>query len=215
MLKRLIIHKEYAQRIHKVRWTVWFEPGVNLLVGPNGSGKSTVLECLRHEVLIKEKKDPWGAKSRDQVRHASWALWPGGEDLRIMVFDFEKDNPRVGESGSLMDLASFRHMAMKWRYAVKSHGEFTRDVLQELEEKRAKYKGRLFVVMDEPEQALDLEGLRMLHKVLTGRGKRYRVAQAIVATHHPFLMADPSFNIIETEPGYHKHMMQAMKKAAQ
>lgn len=211
MLRRLVLHKEYAQRVGKTRWTVWFEPGVNLLVGPNGSGKSTVIECLRKEVLVKEKKDKWGTKLRDQKRHATWHLYPGGEDLHILYFDFEKDNPRVGESGSLMDLASFRRMDMKWRYAMKSHGQFTRDVLAEFEEKRAKTKGRVFVVMDEPEQALDLDGLRKLHASLTGKKGRHPVTQAIIATHHPFLMADAAFNIIETDPGYHKYMMQAMK----
>lgn len=201
-LTKLILHKRYADRIGKQRWTLRFEPGVNLLIGPNGSGKSTVIECLQREVLVKEKKDRWGHKERDQKRYATYDF--EGDPMPIFYFDFEKDNPRVGEIGSLEDLGAIKRMSMSWKYKALSHGQFTKDVLKELQAKASTGR-RPFVVMDEPEQALDLDGLRDLHKILTTIPM-----QAVVATHHPFIIADPTFNCIETRPGYRDEVMAAL-----
>lgn len=202
-LTKLILHKRYAGRIDKARWTLRFEPGVNLLIGPNGSGKSTVIECLKREVLVAKKKDRWGYDEKDQKRYATWYI--EGPPMPIFYFDFEKDNPRVGDIGSLDDITAFKRMSMKWTYESKSHGQFTRDVLKELEEKASKDGRTAFVVMDEPEQALDLDNLRALHRILTTVPM-----QAVVATHCPFLIADPSFNCIETRPGYRDEVMAAL-----
>jgi len=205
-LTKLILHKRYAERIGKKRWTLRFAPGVNLLIGPNGSGKSTVVECLREEVLVKEKRDRWGGLKRDQKRYATWDF--DGGPMPIFYFDFEKDNPRVGEIGSLEDFGAIKRMSMSWKYKALSHGQFTKDVLKELETKAS--NGKMpFVVMDEPEQALDLDGLRQLHRVLT-----VIPMQGVVATHHPFLIADPSFNCIETRAGYRDEVLAALRNVA-
>lgn len=206
-LDKLILHQEYAQRFGRRTITLHFKPGVNLLVGPNGSGKSTIIECLRHEVLVKEKRDEWGEKKKVQKRHAKWTFT--GVPLDVLYFDFEKDNPRIGRGDGTMSMQDLRRMQMRWRYSSRSHGEFTRDVLKDMDAKIDKHKGRVFIVLDEPEQALDLDGIRMLHSILTKR-TTYAPRQAVIATHHPFLMADPSVNVIEMKEGYRQDVLDAI-----
>lgn len=210
-LDKLIIHRQYAERLKKRTLTLRFKPGINLLIGPNGSGKSTIVECIRKEVLPKkkEKDDPWSKKEPE--RHATWTFT--GKPLAVLVFDFEKDNPRLSGPGWIDDLSSIRRMQMHWTYKAKSHGEFTRDVLQELDLKLMAAKGKMFVLMDEPEQALDLGGMRLLHHYLAKR--RHAIAQAIIATHHPFLIADPTFNVIEMKKSYRGEILRAIKSVAE
>jgi len=208
-LQKLTIFGHYAKRLGRSRITLRFKPGVTLLVGPNGSGKSTVIECLRREVLAKVKTNEWGDRAKDQKRYASWDV-VGETPLPPFYFDFEKDNPRVGGSDGTMSLADIRRMQMRWKYAGRSHGQFTKDVLAELESKLISKKGLAFVLIDEPEQALDLEGMRGLHSIL----RRTDLAQAIVATHHPFLIAEPAFNCVEMRAGYRNEVVDSILKAA-
>jgi predicted ATPase len=208
-MSRLTIFGDYAERLGRRRLTIRLKPGVNLLVGPNGSGKSTIIDCLRWEVLAKEKKDELGGKLKNQRRYASWDY--KGPPLGVLYFDFEKDNPRVSSPSFIDDLASIRRMQRGWFYKKKSHGEFTRDVLADLDTRVLKANGKRFVVIDEPEQALDLGGMRLLHELLAR--PKPALAQAVIATHHPFLMASPAFNIVELKKGYHREMMMALQSA--
>jgi predicted ATPase len=204
----LTLLKPYASRIGRTRWTVKFAPGVNVLVGPNGSGKSTILEAIRKEILTKEKKDEYGHKLKDQKRHATHVF--EGKPMEVFAFDFEKQNPRVDKgNGWLESIEDIRKMSMRWKYASTSHGECTKDILKELDAKLTKAKDPCFVMMDEPEQALDLNGMRELHRILSGH-----TVQAVVATHHPFLMADRGFHAIETWPHYREEVMEALLEVA-
>lgn len=204
----LMLLKPYAQRIGRTRWTVKFGPGVNILIGPNGSGKSTILEAIRTEILTKEKKDEWGTKLKDQTRHAKHVF--EGKPMEVFAFDFEKQNPRVDKGRGFIDsMDDIRKMSMRWKYAMTSHGECTKDVLKEMDAKLAKAKSPCFVMLDEPEQALDLDGMRELHRILMSHP-----VQAVVATHHPFLMAERTFHAIETCKGYRAEVMTALLKVA-
>ncbi len=53
------------------------------------------------------------------------------------------------------------------------------------------------ILIDEPEQGLDLDGIVYLRDLL-----RDAKAQFIIATHCPFLVLDPRFNVVEMHLGY-------------
>jgi predicted ATPase len=157
-----------------------FKPGINLLVGPNGSGKSTILKLLRR-------------------RHPEVTYTFHGR-IETRAFDFEKDNPR-GKGSLGRDNDSF-HLGLAMM--LSSHGEAVKAILSYL--KNPEVEG-LLLLLDEPEQALDLTGLQELVEIL----KTTPAHQAIVVTHSPFLMLQPGFNVVEMEDGYRYRVRKGLK----
>lgn len=202
MLMSLTVRGHWAKRVHRRVIHFTFERGVTLLIGPNGSGKSTVLECLRSDMLAKD-----GPRKKAD-RASEWLI--KGQPLKVMNIDFEQDNPRVNKGG-IMDLADIVRMQRHFTTRGMSHGEVTRKILAEFDTKLESDTG-YFVMFDEPEQALDLGGLRLLHQYLVKKRKKWH--QMLISTHHPFLIAEPRFNIIEMVPGYRKEVLKALYEAS-
>lgn len=160
--------------------TFKFEPGVNLLVGPNGSGKSTILSALTQP-------------------NASAKYETSGE-IRTWFLDFEKSNPRVKSN-----LAYSKNIRFDIACHFKSHGEVVQALLSTLSD--PEMKGRLALV-DEPDMALDLPGIKKLQKALAN----CQASQIIVACHSPFLMLCGKFNVVEMRPGYLDKVRKALKQ---
>ena len=147
-----------------------FEPGPNLLIGPNGSGKSTLFEILTH-------------KPKDAQKLADITIAKGN----FFAFDFEKQNPRKKNY--------FDHPAdVLMRF--KSHGESNKAILGMLKTDECK---DCILFLDEPEQALDVQGITDFIKIV----KITQASQIIIITHHPFLIMNPIFNIVELVDGYY------------
>ena len=146
---------------------------VTFLCGPNGSGKSTLLGAFERFVCTDE---PWTAETVP-VRVE------GSMHGTVCFFSMEKDNPRMRRdtgSGGMAEVA----FVINSRY--QSHGQSNYGVLEDL---LLKSKHAL-IVLDEPESALDLDGLLWLRETLLKTDK-----QVIVATHSPLLLA------LHAEPG--------------
>jgi predicted ATPase len=160
------------------RKTISFEPGINLLIGPNGSGKSTILRSIRDW----KREKPFPKVSYN----------PG----RLFSFDFEKDNPRT--KGHFGNDFEFQVASM-----FSSHGETTKGLLHFLVD--SKSENAVFL-LDEPEQALDIDGLNNLVSDL----KISSASQIIIATHSPFLILQKEFHVIEIIKGYRKKIRDAL-----
>lgn len=151
-----------------------FGPYLNLLAGPNGSGKSTILRVVRDETF--------GDNNGCQVHRT------GERNLEWVAFDSEQDNTRArGGMGPL-----------QFVNAAGSHGEVQKRTYHYISER---LQPGMLMLLDEPEAAMDLDGVNRLSGIITAR----KDVQWVVATHSPFLwgMARlPGAKLIELRPGY-------------
>ena len=189
MILSVQLTERYAERVGATdERTITFESGINLLVGPNGSGKSTVIEAMMNATEGHES----GAGNKGVVVATSGRI--SGH-----FFDFEKGNLRTKATMSQGDLF-FVQLGSKMR----SHGEMNRFVARGLLDERKVEGGAVF--LDEPDQALDFDGVVQLVSWL----RDCKAAQAIVAVHHPLLVLQPDFNVIEMREGYRDEMAAAL-----
>ncbi len=153
------------------------------MVGPNGSGKSTILRVLRDR--------DWAAMMDCEI----WKELDGNVDW--VAFDGEQDNPRFRKGGGPLQFVS----------TVGSHGEVQKRVLAFL-------NGRVYpgmaVLMDEPEAALDTDGVRLLFALVQQR----QDLQWIIASHHPLVWKLPGARVIELTPGHVQETMAVWKQIA-
>lgn len=178
---RVVLSRHFASRLGKKQKTFRFKPGVNILAGPNGSGKSTILEAIQDYVH----------HQKDTSRRKRLAVRVDVDPGPYLRFDFEHDNPRIQSAFS----ESSAGMLVQLKSHFVSHGEMTNRLIGYL---ATDPKPGSCVCLDEPEQALDMEGIRTLVRTL----KRSKANQVIVATHAPALILEPAFNIIELRKGY-------------
>lgn len=82
-----------------------------------------------------------------------------------------------------------------------SHGESNKQIIKMMLEKEAE---NCIFFLDEPEQALDIDGLKMLLETI----KKSKASQTIVITHHPFIILDSIFNVVEMSEGYYDKIIK-------
>lgn len=148
-----------------------FGPNVNVLAGPNGSGKSTILRALR---------------DRNWANEQGCEIWVEGEgNVDWVAFDAEQDNPRArGGTGPLQFLDH-----------IGSHGQVQQRVWKFMDER---VKPGMLVMLDEPEAAMDVDGVRRFFALV----ERRKDIQWIMASHHPLLWRLPNARIIELRSGH-------------
>jgi predicted ATPase len=146
-----------------------FKPGPNVIIGPNGSGKSTLFSLL--------------TSKSDNIKDVCNIDCIAGD---YYCFDFEKDNPRKREYiKNGFDVGS----------RMMSHGEVNKLIIKKMNTSDV---NNVLFLLDEPEQALDMDGLRELLEII----KTSNAKQILINTHHPFLILDKIFNVVELEDGY-------------
>lgn len=192
-ITEVVFNGDWVKRLHG-RTSVKFKPGTNILIGPNGSGKSTILTVINQKRSFTKEKEI-EIKLKNQQR------------FEFYYFDFEKQNPRSAsklfeDGGGYFQLASH----------FLSHGETVKHLHEFLLD--SKVKGCL-TLLDEPEQALDLDGVDVLMSYL----QKTEATQVIIATHAMSLILNPEYNVIELEENYCKkvytHAERAIKKFEQ
>lgn len=190
MITSVKLTGNYAKRVGATRQrTFKFEEGVNLLVGPNGSGKSTIFEAIQKSAAKNEGR---GSTEGVEVKTSG--------PVSTYFFDFEKGNIRTNASFMNGNLFGVQFASM-----FRSHGEVNRFLAEGLL-RRSKIQSGV-VMLDEPDQALDYDGVVRLVVWL----KECPAKQAIVAVHHPLIVLQPVDNVIELRKGYCKEMREALR----
>lgn len=149
-------------------------PNINILAGPNGSGKSTILRVIRD-------KD-WCSNMGCEVERV------GERNLEFVAFDGELDNPRAMPGRGPLQFISH----------VGSHGEVQKRAYSFISER---LQPGMLVLLDEPESALDIVGVKKLGALIISRTD----LQWIVASHSPFiwgLQQHAGARLVELRPGY-------------
>ena len=156
-----------------------FKPGPNVIIGENGSGKSSLFQ-----VLLQPSKE---VKETCKVNSISGTYY---------AFDFEKDNPR--KKGFISEMS---HITSRF----VSHGQSNQAIIKCMGQDDAK---DCMFFLDEPEQALDINGLELLISTV----KKSKASQILIITHHPFIILDPIFNVIELTDGYYNDIVDFTKQ---
>lgn len=171
-----------------------FTTPVTFLVGENGSGKSTLLEGLAWAVGFGSQggnRDHQFAEGADghALGRALVLSWrqrtTEGFFLRAETFfNFASQLEDVGSSFRTYGGTSFHQ---------QSHGEAFLALFEHRFEEG-------FFILDEPEAALSpqrqLAFLRILHRLTTPR-----IAQFVIATHSPILLAFPGATVLSLDDG--------------
>jgi predicted ATPase len=182
-VKRMIVTGKICDRLKKSDLS--FIPGINLLIGPNGSGKSTIFQILSKRIKV-----------GDTIYQDSRVTFDIDGQPKTFSFDFEKDSPRVkGRVDTGFDIAS------RWH----SHGQSVAAIIAMVRSQEAKDH---VMLMDEPEQALDLENLKLLISSLHASP----ATQIILVTHSPFLIMQPDFHVVEMVDGYRGQVVTAVQQ---
>ena len=192
MLSALVLqrHTDRVQRSAQLPLT-----RVSLLCGPNGSGKSTVLDAL-NDLITGKPPFPDHDWTTSNV-----PIVPVGAAKAIFCFSFERDNPRTVDLRWAHSGAAPAAVVSRCR----SHGQSNYALLS------AAFDNEAFdvMVLDEPEAALDLDGLLQLRELLMSTDK-----QVLLATHSPLLLSlkgEQEVSILEfgPQPGYAERVLQA------
>ena len=141
---------------------------VTFLCGPNGSGKSTVIDAIDEFINRVPRDGGWTAeKAPIQIEGSAQA---------VLIYSMEKDNPRT-----LAGYDAPAAMVVRKIWAVeRSHGQSNYSTLEDV----FQMPDFDVMVLDEPESALDLDGLLWLRIMLMSTDK-----QVILATHSPVLLS--------------------------
>lgn len=195
MLAGITLSGKWAKRLgSEAPRSFDFEPGVNLLVGPNSSGKSSILGAIM-DLAGQSRR---GEKNPDiNVRLVS-----GKERFAVRMFDFERQNPRVQDRLSGGNDEFVFHIGSMF----SSHGEVNRILGKGLTANNT-VKDAL-VLLDEPDQALDFDGVGELIEAL----RKCPARQVLVAVHHPRIICCQDFHCVELVDGYRDKIWLEMLK---
>jgi predicted ATPase len=192
MITSITLKGKYAQRVGaKCQKTFKIRPGINLLVGPNGSGKSTIFDAIKEAVQGNKRRTP----SEEVMIKVS-------DLITTYFFDFEKQNVRT--LGYFLNNSS--GMAFQLSSRFQSHGEVNRTLVESMLEDEKVKDG--CVMFDEPDQALDHDGVVRLLALL----KACKAKQIIAAVHHPFIVLQRDLYVIETRSGFVRDMREHMRE---
>ena len=160
-----------------------FQKGVNIITSPNGKGKSTLFNLMHERIL--------GSNHQDTIDIETY--YEQGDVHGNYFFVSIKD---LDPGKQLHDINPYDdEFSTKTSFYFKrsqlSHGQSTNEVLLDVNELS---KNADFIFIDEPELALDtLNFLDFIKKL----EKLSNTTQFLIISHHPYLIFNNKFNIIE------------------
>lgn len=191
MLKTITIKSDSIKsRIASPEDTFSFKPGINLLLGPNGSGKSTMFDLI--------------ASGNDGITKGIFtAEMDGMFDLRAMRME-DQSRGNSGKLAGITDGGLYAHYVISH---FKSHGQSNWPILNALGD----FKDNTLLLLDEPEQALDMHHIMELRKLLAKHAGRL---QFIIATHHPALICMHKAHpvVVAKDPDYVEGLLSMYRK---
>lgn len=177
---------------------------ITVFAGPNGSGKSTAVDTVREYFFAR----PGTWTDENALVNIE------GSCLAVFFVSSEMDNPRLhakrdaqGHQMHAQMLSGF-DVALGMMCQGMSHGQSNYFLMEDL------FKQERFdvIVLDEPENALDLDGLGWLHKQI-----RKTTKQVIVVTHNPLLLAlkdtpEGSVQVFGSNPDYASRVQETYSR---
>jgi predicted ATPase len=174
---------------------ITFESPVTFFVGENGSGKSTLLEAITHKCGIYiwqgMQRPRFNASPYEKGLYKTIAIeWVNGKKVSGSFFGSQIFNnfAQILDEWLTMDPGLVEYFGGKSLMA-QSHGQS----LMAFFESRLKIKG--LYLLDEPETALSPKSQLALLGLLQEIGQT-GIAQFIIATHSPILLACPTARIL-------------------
>jgi predicted ATPase len=180
-----------------------FDKSVTILVGENGSGKSTLLEAL---AAVAGFSDGGGGRGHAPVGRSSLSANDGGDLADLLRAAWL---PKVG-NGFFFRAETFFSLlryidesGSRWGgHLHRSHGEGFLSFFEQRTAEQGLY------IFDEPESALSpdrqFDFLRLLRRL-----QREGMAQIIMATHSPILMALPDADLRQIDAhGIHPTVLE-------
>jgi predicted ATPase len=185
----------YPFNLEVLRQTAFleFQTPVSLLVGENGSGKSTLLEALAHVCGIHIWREPAFSRKQsspfeDQLYRYIQPEWSNGRVAGSYFGSaFFQDFARMVDEWAFSDPGQLKYFGGR-SLTIQSHGQSLLSFF------RARYKIKGLYLVDEPETALSPRSQLELLQLL-GETAKSGLAQFIIATHSPLLMASPGATI--------------------
>jgi ABC-type cobalamin/Fe3+-siderophores transport system ATPase subunit len=164
--------------------------GVNVVVAPNGRGKSTVFNAVQSLVMEGEYKGNVVMTGKPRSENRQNMMFFSVKDMlpKNMMRDINpSDNDATDQVGFWFGRQSL------------SHGQSTHELMVDINEICENgTTGCIFI--DEPELAMDAENL--IH-LITMIKKHAETVQFVIVSHHPWLVLNQDFNVVELDPKAH------------
>lgn len=180
--------------------TIEFKSGVNVLVSQNGKGKTTFLNAIEEQVLNQENQDSVDLIGELNPERPNMFFF-SVKDMNPELMMFKINPMKQSASGESAFWVS-RNML--------SHGQSTNELMEDIEEIVINGTAGC-IIIDEPEIALDATNMAKLIALLD---KLKDKAQFILVSHHPWLVLNRNFNVINfvKDFDYQAEMIQQTKK---
>ena len=188
-------HYPFNLELFQKRQSIRFTSPVTFFVGENGSGKSTLLEAITRKCGIHiwqgMHRPRFNASPYEKSLYRALAIeWTNGKKVSGSFFGSQIFNnfAQILDEWLTMDPGLLEYFGGK-SLVSQSHGQS----LMAFFESRLKIRG--LYLLDEPETALSPKTQLTLLKLLQEIG-RTGIAQFIIATHSPILLACPDAQIL-------------------
>jgi predicted ATPase len=188
-------HYPFNLGLFQQRQRITFESPVTFFVGENGSGKSTLLEAITRKCGIHiwqgSQRPRFNASPYEKGLHRTIGIeWSNGKKVPGSYFGSQIFNnfAQILDEWLTMDPGLIEYFGGKSLMA-QSHGQSLMSFFQS----RLKIKG--LYLLDEPETALSPRTQLTLLNLLNEIGQT-GIAQFIIATHSPILLACPDAQIL-------------------
>jgi ABC-type multidrug transport system ATPase subunit len=204
MLKKIKITQDFIKKerildgTFKGDFELNFQKGINVLTAPNGAGKTTIMNCINDTIIDKKV-----------VRGFSFETTYEKDDQPKNWFFFSMKDMTAKEQLSQVspfDQQNYAGRFILWANRLYlSHGQQMKEVLLDIKE-LAEVSD--VILIDEPETALDLLSIVEFIEVLTN----IHDTQIILISHHPLMVFNEQFNIIEFSKSNHSYLDSLKKK---